>query len=211
MQQQFAQQQQAMEQQKQQRQEQAELLKAQLAEMQAALKAEAEQENLSLVAEHAQAENLAQELISKLRNNQQQSAEWRLQAQQMLSSAPVEITYDIGQQAEKDAQERFRLRLRPSVLAGLMLCAGVAGAGFANFSTPMSVANAMAAKAAPVVASPANVTAPSVKLNSGMQLSYELTPSATQVKKSAENGIAQQTEPVKAEEKAALQLAMAAK
>jgi hypothetical protein len=51
----------------------------------------------------------------------------------MLSSAPVEITYDIGQQAEKDAQERFRLRLRPSVLAGLMLCAGVAGAGFANF------------------------------------------------------------------------------
>jgi hypothetical protein len=75
----------------------------------------------------------------------------------------------------------------------------------------MSVANAMAAKAAPVVASPANISTPSVKLNSGMQLSYELTPSATQVKKSAENGIAQQTEPVGTEEKSALQLAMAAK
>ncbi|MFW1447823.1 hypothetical protein ACEWAJ_24420, partial [Vibrio parahaemolyticus] len=71
-----------------------------------ALLAETELAKQTLEAEHHEAEQLAQALISKLLSNKHQSAEWRHQVEQMLAVAPIEVAYD-AKASQGDMQKRF--------------------------------------------------------------------------------------------------------
>jgi len=102
----------------------------------------------------------------------------------MLANAPVAVENinDLVEPEIVQVQERFRFRMRPSVLAGLLMCAGVVGAvGFAGVVNYIPVASAFAVNT-PVKVQDAHVIVAPQKVNANMQLSYELA-APVQVKK----------------------------
>ena len=146
------------------------------------LQAEAEMAKQTLEAEHQEAEQLAQALISKLLSNRQTSEEWRQQVEQMLAAAPITVAYDATAQQD-EVQKRFRLR--PSVIAGLLLCAGIAGfAGFSNFA----LSGATASRAVTQKTAVLEQLAPVEKVNGGLHMTYELAAPADQAPSQADEG-----------------------
>ena len=202
--------------------EQANVLRQELNEQQAALESATEQARRDAEAERQQAEELARALIAKLRDSASDSVIWREQARQMLEQAPLDLAYDAGLSGLQPVQnEAGRFRMRPSVLAGLLLCAGMAGAaGFANLAPHAHVA-AASVPHAPLVAGLTAEAAPAASVsrnaNGHLQLSYELSAHATQQQftqqsiQSADVAMQKHRKPAAEGGKVALQLAMAAK
>ncbi|MFZ4528606.1 MAG: hypothetical protein ACOYNW_08910, partial [Undibacterium curvum] len=122
---------------REQQRQQLTALQAQWAQEEQKLQAAAQEEQQQLAHEHQAAEVLAQTLIQRLRDQRQHHVVWREQVQQVLESAPVTLDTDF---AQSEPATPVGLRLRPSILAGLMLCAGMIGA--AGFSQLLPVVHA---------------------------------------------------------------------
>ncbi|MDO9191889.1 MAG: hypothetical protein Q7U12_03235 [Undibacterium sp.] len=88
--------------------------------LQAREKAEAARQKLQQ--EHAQAEVLTTELISKLTQNYAQNQTWCGLALQMLKESPVSVDIPVLSKSKTGS------RLRSSAMLGLFICAGFAGA-----------------------------------------------------------------------------------